>query len=170
MDDQNPYRSPDAVVAEISEGGGLADRGTRLGAAIVDTLILLVILGPLMFFGGYWSGAMAAAERGQQVGLGTTLMWAALGFGVFVLVQFVPLNATGQTWGKKVLGIKIVDLAGAKPPIGRLLGARYLPMQLLGNVPFVGPVLAIVNVLLIFRGDRRCGHDLVAGTQVVKAR
>ena len=112
---------------------------------------------------------MAAAERGQQVGLGTTLMWAAIGFGVFVLVQFVPLNATGQTWGKKVLGIKIVDLAGAKPPIGRLLGARYLPMQLVGNVPFVGPVLAIVNVLLIFRGDRRCGHDLIAGTQVVKA-
>jgi len=168
MDDQNPYRSPDAVVAEISDGE-LAERGTRLGAAIVDTLILLVILGPLMFFGGYWSGAMAAAERGQQVGLGTTLMWAAIGFGVFVLVQFVPLNATGQTWGKKVLGIKIVDLAGAKPPIGRLLGARYLPMQLVGNVPFVGPVLAIVNVLLIFRGDRRCGHDLIAGTQVVKA-
>ena len=168
MDDQNPYRSPDAVVAEISDGE-LAERGTRLGAAIVDTLILLVILGPLMFFGGYWSGAMAAAERGQQVGLGTTLMWAAIGFGVFVLVQFVPLNATGQTWGKKVLGIKIVDLAGAKPPIGRLLGARYLPMQLVGTVPFVGPVLAIVNVLLIFRGDRRCGHDLIAGTQVVKA-
>lgn len=169
MDDQNPYRSPDAVVAEISDGE-LAERGTRLGAAIVDTLILLVILGPLMFFGGYWSSAMAAAEQGQQVGLGTTLMWAAMGFGVFVLVQFVPLNATGQTWGKKVLGIKIVDLAGAKPPIGRLLGARYLPMQLVGNVPFVGPVLAIVNVLLIFRGDRRCGHDLIAGTQVVKAK
>ena len=100
MEDQNPYRSPDAVVAEISDGE-LADRGTRLGAAIVDTLILLVILGPLMFFGGYWSGAMAAAERGQQVGLGTTLMWAAIGFGVFVLVQFVPLNATGQTWGRR---------------------------------------------------------------------
>ena len=30
MEDQNPYRSPDAVVAEISEGE-LADRGTRLG-------------------------------------------------------------------------------------------------------------------------------------------
>ena len=29
MDEQNPYRSPDAVVAEISDGE-LADRGTRV--------------------------------------------------------------------------------------------------------------------------------------------
>ena len=30
MDDQNPYRSPDAVVAEISDGAGLAERGVDL--------------------------------------------------------------------------------------------------------------------------------------------
>lgn len=169
MEDQNPYRSPDAVVAEIAEDG-LADRGSRLGAALIDGIILLVILGPLMFFGGYWSGAMAAAQRGEQVAIATTLMWAAIAFAVFALVQYVPLNATGQTWGKKLLGIKIVDLAGAKPPVGRLLGLRYLPVQVIGNVPLIGPVLGIVNVLLIFRADRRCGHDLIAGTQVVKAK
>ena len=45
---------------------------------------------------------------------------------------------------------------------------RYFPVQLVGNIPFIGPLLGIVNVLLIFRADRRCGHDLIAGTRVVR--
>lgn len=170
MDDQNPYRSPDAVVAEISDGGGLAERGTRLAAAIIDGIIMMVLLVPMMYFGGYWSTAMTAAAAGEQVGFGTTLLWALVSFGTFVLLQFFPLNASGQTWGKRLLGIRIVDLAGAKPPIGRLLGLRYLPLYAGSNVPLIGPLLAIVNVLMIFRADRRCGHDLIAGTRVVKAK
>jgi uncharacterized RDD family membrane protein YckC len=169
MDEQNPYRGPDAAVAEFSSGDELAGRGARLGAAIIDGIIMLVILMPMMYMGGYMAAATAAAQSGQQVGLGITLMWAAIGFAVFAIVQAFPLNATGQTWGKKVLKIKIVDLAGNKPPLGRLLGLRYLPVQAVSNVPLIGPVIAIVNVLLIFRNDRRCGHDLVAGTRVVHA-
>ena len=167
MENQNPYRSPDAVVAEISDGE-LADRGSRLGAALIDGIIMLVLLLPLMYVGGYWTMAMEAATAGERVGFGATLMWALIGFAAFAVVQYVPLNASGQTWGKKLLGIKIVDMAGNKPPIGRILGMRYFPVQLVGNIPFIGPLLAIVNVLLIFRADRRCGHDLIAGTRVVR--
>ncbi len=98
------------------------------------------------------------------------LMWAAVGFIVFLVVQGVPLNATGQTWGKRITGIKIVDLAGNKPPFGKLIGLRYLPVGVASNIPFIGPIISIVNVLLIFRGDRRCGHDLIAGTRVVQAK
>jgi uncharacterized RDD family membrane protein YckC len=164
MNEQNPYGSPAAVVADLADTH-LAGRWERLGAAIIDTIILLVILVPLMFVGGYWEMAISA---GGEVPFGTALLWAAVGFAVFVVVQWIPLNANGQTWGKRLLGIRIVDMEGAKPPIGRLIGLRYLPMQLVTNVPVVGVVLAFVNVLLIFRGDRRCGHDLIAGTQVVK--
>lgn len=169
MNEHNPYRGPDSNVAEVSGGDELAGRGTRLGAAIIDLIIMLVILMPLMFMGGYWETAMAAAQAGEQVGLGTTLLWALVGFVVFVVVQGFPLNASGQTWGKKMLNIKIVDLDGNKPPLGRLLGLRYLPIQVVGNIPLLGPLLGLVNVLLIFRNDRRCGHDLIAGTRVVHA-
>ncbi|MGJ4729252.1 RDD family protein [Luteimonas sp. SDU101] len=164
MNDQNPYGSPEAVVADLGDTH-LAGRGERLGAAIIDTILMLVILVPLMVVGGYWQTAMVA---GGQVPLATTLLWAVIGFVVFVVVQWYPLEANGQTWGKRLLGIRIVDMDGAKPPIGRLIGLRYLPIQAVGNVPVVGMVLALVDVLLIFRGDRRCGHDLIAGTQVVK--
>lgn len=167
MQDQNPYRSPDATVAEFSSGDELAGRGARLGAAIIDGIIMLVILMPLMFVGGYWQAAMEAGQAGGQVPFGTTLLWMLIGFVVFAVVQAFPLNATGQTWGKKLLKIKIVDLAGNKPPLGRLLGLRYLPPQVLGVIPFIGWLIQVVNVLLIFRSDRRCGHDLIAGTRVV---
>jgi uncharacterized RDD family membrane protein YckC len=167
MDEQNPYRGPDAAVAEFSSGDELAGRWARLGAAIIVGIIMLAVVMPVMYMGGYMQAATAAAQAGEQVPFGTTLMWAVIGFVIFVVVQGFPLNSTGQTWGKKALKIKIVDLAGNKPPLGRLLGLRYLPIQVASNVPMIGPVLALVDVLLIFRNDRRCGHDLIAGTRVV---
>jgi len=169
MDEQNPYRGPDAAVAEFSAADELAGRGARLGAALIDGIIMLVILMPLMFMGGYWQAAIEAGQTGQQIGIGTTVLWMVIAFVVFAVVQAMPLNAAGQTWGKKILKIKIVDLDGNKPPLGRLLGQRYLPVQAVGVIPILGSVLQFIDVLLIFRNDRRCGHDLIAGTKVVHA-
>lgn len=163
MSESNPYDSPQAVVADLASDQ-LAGRLERLGAVIIDAILVLVILIPVMVVGGYWNSAMAG-----EVGFGTTVLWALIGFGVFAAVQYVPLKARAQTWGKRVLGIRIVDMQGHQPPVGRLLGLRYFPVQMAGNLPFLGPVIGLVNVLLIFRPDRRCGHDLVAGTQVVKS-
>ena len=113
MQDNNPYSAPSAAVADVAPAGSqeLAGRGMRLAAAIIDALILLVILIPLMVMGGYFSGFMT----GQQPGMATQLMWAALGFVIFVLVQGYPLSQSGQTWGKKALKMKIVDLDGRQP-------------------------------------------------------
>jgi hypothetical protein len=47
--------------------------------------------------------------------------------------------------------------------------ARYLPMALVGAVPFVGGMVSLVDSLLIFRDDRRCLHDQIADTIVVRA-
>src|SRR3546814_17359849 len=78
MDEQNPYRGPDAEVAEFSSGDELAGRGARLGAAIIDAIILMVILGPLTYMGGYWQAAMEAGQAGGQLPLGTTLKLAVI--------------------------------------------------------------------------------------------
>src|SRR5690606_12998966 len=92
MNEQNPYGSPEAVVADLVDTH-LAGRWERLGAAIIDTIILLVILVPLMLVGGYWEMAMSA---GGEIPFGTALLWGAVGFAVFVVVQWIPLNANGQ--------------------------------------------------------------------------
>jgi uncharacterized RDD family membrane protein YckC len=165
--EQNPYNAPEANVSYEPPGASLqpADRLMRLVAAIIDGLIMLAILLPLMFVGGYFAGIM----EGAQPGFGKQLMWGGISFIVFVLVQAMPLNATGQTWGKKALKMKIVDMQGNKPPLGHIILMRYLPTQAISAIPCVGVLYALTDVLFIFANDRRCLHDKIAGTQVVVA-
>jgi uncharacterized RDD family membrane protein YckC len=159
----NPYQAPEAAVADVAQTDDLAERGTRFGAAFIDGLILLVLWAPVMFLTGYFQKAVAGS-----LGFGTILGYTIGGFFAFVLVQSYPLAKRGQTWGKRMLSIRIATLDGAQPTLGALLLRRYLPVQLVNVIPGVGGLLGIVNVLFIFRADRRCVHDLIAGTKVVK--
>lgn len=170
MNEHNPYEPPRAVVADAANGQELADLGERLGAAVLDVVIMMAVVLPVMFIGGYFQAVMETASRGEQLPLLQQFKWGAIGIVLFYLVQSVPLRASGQTWGKRVLKIKIVDLEGHQPTFGRLAGLRYLPVQLVNMIPFVGGLIALVDTLMIFRSDRRCAHDLIAGTRVVKAR
>ena len=160
----NPYQAPEAAVAEIAQADDLAGRGARLGAAIIDSLIMVVIWAPVMFFTGYFR---RAAEG--SLGVGTMVGYAIAGFIVFVLVQSYPLANRGQTWGKRMLAIRIATLDGGQPTLGTLLLRRYLPIQAISSIPLLGGLLSIANVLFIFRADRRCVHDLIAGTKVVRS-
>lgn len=170
MDQQNnPYRAPDAAIVDLGLDTELAGRAERLAAAIIDVVILLVILLPVMFFGGYFSQVMDTATSGRPMSLMTELAWGLVSLLVFFAIQTYPLYATAQTWGKRLLKMRIVGLDGQRLSFGRLIALRYLSMQGIGLVPLIGPLLSIVNVLLIFRADHRCGHDLIAGTKVVKA-
>jgi uncharacterized RDD family membrane protein YckC len=160
--ESNPYQAPSAVVAEVLDDQ-LAGRGERLVAAIVDTIIMLCIVVPMMFMTGYFEAAATG-----NIGIGTVVGYAVAGFAVFLLVQGWPLAQSAQTWGKKMLGIRIALMDGSQPSFGTIVLKRYLPVQVVGTVPFIGTILALIDVLMIFRSDRRCGHDLIAGTQVLK--
>ncbi|RNF85159.1 RDD family protein [Montanilutibacter psychrotolerans] len=173
MDELNPYQAPAAPVSAVDGESvhALADRGERLAAVLIDAVISIVVMLPVMFLAGYFDMVRANADAGRiLLPLGQILLWAAIGFLGFVLIQGIPLQATGQTWGKRLLRIKIVDLAGTKPSLATLIGKRYLPLHALANVPCLGSLLVLVDCLMIFRDDKRCLHDLVAGTRVVKAR
>jgi uncharacterized RDD family membrane protein YckC len=159
---------PSDAPADIDEAPPLrlAGRGERLGGFLIDTLILLAILLPLMYVGGYFEGMMS----GHKPGTSAQIMWSLIGFALFTVVQGIPLANDGQTWGKKLLNMKIVDLAGAKPEFGRKLLLRYGVGQVISMVPWVGGIYFLVDSLFVFRGDKRCIHDLIAGTRVVVAR
>ncbi|KAF0813261.1 hypothetical protein IGB42_02189 [Andreprevotia sp. IGB-42] len=163
---QNPY-SPTRVDLEASPPGvlQLATRGTRLGAAIIDGLISLAFVFPYMWF----SGTFEAAMRGQQMSFTSVLAMGGAGFAFFLLVHGYLLYRSGQTIGKKLLNIAIVTLEGNKPDFLPLVAKRYLPIQLASMIPFVGSFPPMIDVLFIFREDRRCVHDLIAGTRVINA-
>lgn len=105
---------------------------------------------------------------GQGGNFLATAVITILCFVIFIAIQWTFLNATGQTIGKKVLKTRIVTMDGKKPVIGDLIFKRYMFMNLIGIIPWVGSVVAVVDALMVFKADRRCLHDLIAGTQVVR--
>ena len=163
----NPYSAPQAVVADYAQGGQqeLASRVMRLVGAIIDGIVLLIVLVPIMFLSGYFAIAMS----GQQPSFAWQAGMTVVGYVAFVLVQGYLLNQSGQTIGKKLLGMKIVDLNGNKPDFIRLVGHRYGVTYAIQLIPILGGLYSLVNILFIFREDRRCIHDLIAGTRVVVA-
>lgn len=164
--DINPYEPPKAeleVETKPGDEAALAGRGARFGAAMIDGLILLAILVPLQYFMGFYEGF----PDNYAPTFFETAFGGAAGVAVYTLVNGKYLAANGQTLGKKAIGIRIVNVDGSKPSLTDIVVKRYLPFTVLGLVPAVGPLLGLINALLIFGSTRRCGHDLVAGTKVV---
>jgi uncharacterized RDD family membrane protein YckC len=162
----NRYAPPTAEVADVAAGSApeLAGRGARLVAVIVDGLVQ----------GGiYWVLTIVAFKslnpRAGSIGMGVVVGQFVLGFVLFALIQGWMLHTEGQTIGKKLLGLRIVRSDGERATLGRLLGLRYLVGWIITMIPFVGMIYALLDCLLIFRESRKCLHDNIADTIVVKA-
>lgn len=171
MNAENRYQPPKADVADVAgDVEELASRWARLGGAILDGLILAAIMFPLMFATGYWERTMAAAMSGGNPNFGDQLQMAGLGLVLQLLLNGYLLTKYGQTIGKRIAGTRIVSVAdNTVLPLWRVFVMRILPISVGSQVPAVGPVLGLVNVLFIFRSDKRCVHDLIAGTKVIRA-
>lgn len=160
------YKSPQANLA--TESGvetdlELAPRGKRLGAAILDGLISTLITIPLMLYLGVWE----VAKQGGQMPFTTVLMLGGAGMIIFLLLHGYLLKNHGQTIGKRVMNIHIVDLNNNLPDFAKLISLRYVPMWIAALIPVVSSIVPLLDILFIFRKDKRCIHDLLAGTKVV---
>lgn len=174
MDTANPYAPPranvDATEPETSELEP-ADRGTRLGASLLDGLISGLPAIALIWSGlallGYGLFDADAAEPSEW-------LLAAMGFasagGLYLAINGYLLAKHGQSVGKRICGIRIVRLDGSAPTLWEAFVKRYLSLLLLGQIPLAGNMISLVDALFIFRADRRCLHDLLAGTLVVNMR
>ncbi len=162
---ENPYAAPETSSEHVSldEAGELAGRGTRLVAAILDTVLLLILLVPAMFVTGYMDRAMR-----QEVGWPEMLLQSALGIGLYLLMHGYTLATRGQSLGKVLLGIQIVDENSRQIlSFGRLVGLRLLPIWVIALVPIIGNLFGLIDSLMIFSSRRQCLHDRIAGTLVI---
>jgi hypothetical protein len=123
----NPYQPPSAKLIDeaVTSEVELADRGQRFGAALLDGILGLAVVLPIMFFLGTWD----YVRQGQQLPRLLAVATVALGFLGFVLLHGYYLKIGGQTIGKKIVGIRIVDLDNNVPPLAKVLGLRYLPTR-----------------------------------------
>jgi uncharacterized RDD family membrane protein YckC len=133
----------------------LAGRMARLAAFVVDALLIWVP--PVILF--------AAAGEGRSPFATLELTAAVLWFCGLSLYQIVLLGTTGQTIGKKWLGLQVIHVDGSPVTFGSAFLMRsVVGVGLLGLIPFYG----LVDLLFIFGADRRCLHDRVAGTKVIE--
>ena len=160
------YAPPNAEVADVSASGEaqLAGRGARLAGAIIDGVILLGLWWVVGLVTPWNIFSPKLAEAGFMALIGLQL----LGLLLFAIVNGYLLMSRGQTIGKLLLGMRIVRPDGSAATPVRVIGLRYAVGWLLSAIPMVGMVYALVDCLMIFRADRRCVHDLIADTIVVK--
>tara|TARA_B100000959_G_C14981577_1_gene623722 strand:+ start:2575 stop:3192 length:618 start_codon:yes stop_codon:yes gene_type:complete len=95
------------------------------------------------------------------------LLGAVVGIISFVIYQWYLLATTAQTIGKKYLKIKIVNKDGEQAGFFVNVVLREWVMALIGIFPAIGGIIQLVDILFIFRDDRKCIHDLIAGTVVI---
>lgn len=169
----NPYQFSSAEIITPSNDSKeleMAERVDRLVANLLDGVLAMV---PTMLMIGALVLAVIEGERGGSGGM--YMIAAVMGlaslilFGLLVYYQLSMFAASGQTWGRQKQGIKIVRTDGSRCSVPRLIVYRNLAIQALGMIPFVGSVVPLVDILMIFRDNRLCLHDQIADTKVVKA-
>ncbi|MFH8347190.1 RDD family protein [Streptomyces sp. NPDC018045] len=176
-----PWKPPttDPFLAAAQEQGRPAALGRRFAARLIDTLALAVITGAAAV--PLWGPAMdhidakveAAKQSGRQVTVylldGTTGPYLAIVLAVLLigggLYEVLPTAKWGHTLGKKLCGLKVLDIEGhATPPLPAVV-KRWLVYGVLGVL-----AVGVVNAVwcLFDRPWRQCWHDKIARTFVAE--
>ena len=159
------------VNKEMSDELKLAGRMRRLVATMIDAILVPSLTLVLITAAGVLEDAEDYVDNWWMLWV---LLWAVAGY---LILNGYGLWRRGQTLGKMVMGIAIVPANGAanaqtKPtpaPLWKLVCVRALFFPLL-FVVVIPPLAALplIDQLLIFGKRRRCLHDLVSGTAVVR--
>lgn len=139
-----------------------AGLGSRILALALDFLLLALVFFPVTrLVKGVW--LMTSSEHLWSYGWFITDPLCLAFLGVIVLYFILLEGLWGATPGKRLLGLRVIDIAGNKPGLGRGL-ARNL-MRAVDALP----IFSILGMVLIATSTEhtRLG-DRVAGTRVVK--
>jgi uncharacterized RDD family membrane protein YckC len=142
----------------------LAGRGSRLMAVLIDGLIftLCCIPGGIML----WIGADDHNDTLQIIG---GILIGAV-FLALLVIQIYLLSSRGQTIGKKMMSVKVVKFDdGSNPGFVYAVLLRLIVPGFINGIPIIGYIFPLVDSCFIFGEERRCIHDLIASTKVVKA-
>jgi uncharacterized RDD family membrane protein YckC len=164
----NPYAPPRARVRDVAAPSTslvLAERSSRLGAAIVDGLIFSAMVYLPMLLGTVLAASLAGGEDAGGALLVLMLGPLLIGFAVWTWLTLKQMGATGQSLAKKYFNIKVVLSDGSPASLGTLIWKRNVLTWLLSIIPLYG----IIEVLFIFNDNRQCLHDRMADTIVVEA-
>ena len=153
--------------------------GARLGGHILDGLLygllasVFIIPGAIMVAAGVKTCAekVDAANGAEVTCTSSDINGGLLGGGLAILfigaivVAFVYLRAlgkTGQTWGRKIVGVKVVRQQDGAPLGFGLAFGRTVLEQILGQ-------LCLLNYLwMLWDAEKQTWHDKIVHSVVIK--
>jgi uncharacterized RDD family membrane protein YckC len=133
--------------------------GRRIGALFIDSLVFIpvfIVLGLIM--GDTKSGDGNASVR---LGGGGFFVFLAIMLLYFILCE----GTSGQTLGKRLLGIRVVGDDGSRPSWGAVVLRNVL--RIVDSLPFLY-IIGLISVLATGERRQRVG-DMAAHTRVVRA-
>jgi uncharacterized RDD family membrane protein YckC len=154
-----PAWAPERRVVAATDNAAAEPSGIRrrVLAFAVDVIIVAILTAVGMRLA---TAIMTVAPRLDLVAQAFGRTWQL----VVPVAYFVLGHGTdGQTPGKRLLGVRVLDEDGA--PIGYLRALGRGVATVVAVVP-----LGIGLAVAAFRRDRRGLHDLLAGTRVVRVR
>ncbi len=143
----------------------LASRFKRFISTLIDALLITLISSAIMYF----TGGFDTLAQGKEHTFFYTLLIGIGTLFIFFAINYKLLLEQGQTLGKKILGIRIVNIDNSIASRKQLIN-RYCFIFIPGYVPLIGKVFNVIDMLLIFGKERRCLHDLTADTRVIKVQ
>ncbi|MGP3945718.1 RDD family protein, partial [Streptomyces sp. 6N106] len=177
-----PWKPPvDNPFLQAAQAQGRpAPLGRRLAARLIDTVVLLGVVGAVAF--PLWGKASdhidekveTAKQSGETVTVyfldGTTGGYLGIVLALLlvlgVVLETLPTAKWGRTLGKRLSGVRVLDIEGHDTPSFGAALRRWLVYSVLGVL-----VIGVLNVLwcLFDRPWRQCWHDKTARTFVAAA-
>jgi len=153
--------------------GELASPRERLGAWLIDFALtfLSILPGALMIGPDMLQRIMKFEVQDAEdlAQLSTGLLVLLLGMFAVAILQAVLLTVRGQSAGMVILRLRIVRYGdGSNPGFLRTVAVRRWLFAILTSIPYLGPLLFLLDSLFIYSPERRCLHDLLADTKVVR--
>lgn len=195
----NPHKSPNPTKVTLSKKLGsnqdiahakkqldLASIGSRIAAKLVDTLLMVLASSPLfisLYNSPNFDKLLKWAEAGQtrltsaqQMELMSALpehillLTNILVWGLMI-AQVLLLMRRGQTIGKMIMGIRILDRkSNAIPKFFNLIIMRGLFTTLAYSLSIFGLVVLVIDLVMMLTSKERLSlHDKIAKTYVVRA-
>lgn len=159
--------------------GERAGFGIRLGSFIIDSILYGLLLSPFAVAATILGinafkdcdrttidGTTEISCRGDQLKGG--LLFGAIAIGVigFLVVAFIylrQLGSTGQTWGRKMLAIRVVDMQTGQPiGFGRAFGRTLIERTISGWLCYLG------FLWMLWDKEQQTWHDKIINTIVVR--
>jgi uncharacterized RDD family membrane protein YckC len=145
-------------------GGALlnyASVGRRFGAIFLDGLLFGIPYGIWLVFTIATAEAEGTPSTVSMIGLVFVILWITVGR---VVYEGLMLSRSGQTLGKRAMGVKVVTPEGHDLRAGQAWG-RALLRFLLENC------LSIIDYLpALFTKEKTTVHDMAAKTRVIDVR